>query len=506
MNNTMKYILSYDIGTGGIKATLFNQKLAVIEKVFIEYQTYFPAPSFQEQKHEDWWNAFCQSTQKLVKTSNVNTDEIEAIVFSGASLVCLPIDKNGMPLMEYVPIWSDKRAEEQTEKFFKKISYDEWYNVTGNGFPAPCYPIFKLMWLKENYPEIFKKTYRVLGTKDYINFKLTGIISTDYSYASGMGCFDLKQKKYREDYLKIADLPLSIFPSPTESKTLIGTLTQKAAQELNLPQKIKVFAGGVDNACTAMGIVGNKNNAAYISLGTSSWIPVNTTEPITDTKTKPYTFIHIDDKLYTSAYSIFSGGNSLRWLRDTFFANCSYDDLTEMAKTSPIGSNGVIFQPGLAGGTTQDKSIHLRGGFLGLTLASTKSDLIRSVYEGIALNLRISLDLLKKKTEVTSPILFCGGGSKSAFWLKIFADIFNLETAKTPVDQEAATLGAASCAAVGLGWFNDYSAISELNEISYLATPTDENVKKYNLLYPLFKTLTEHAADYGAAIHKIMKL
>lgn len=502
----MEFIIAYDIGTGGIKASLYGEGMKTLSKTFVEYPTYFPAPGHQEQKPSDWWNAFCLSTKRLLEQSSVNPCGISGLAISGASLVCIPFDGNGNALSDTVPIWSDKRACDEAEEFFAVIPEEDWYSVTGNGFPAPSYPLFKLMWLRRHKPEIFKRTKFVLGTKDYINYRLTGKIATDYSYCSGSGAYNLIKKRMEHRFLDAACIPASFFPEPQSSDTFVGTILPAVAKEIGLSDTTKVFLGGVDNACTALGTVGICPGKAYVSLGTSSWIPVNCTAPILDVKTKPYTFAHIRDDLFTSAYSIFSGGNSLRWMRDTLCKDIGgYDDITERAKLSPPGANGVMFQPGLAGGTTQDKSIYLRGGFFGITLGTTRNDMIRAVYEGVAFNLKTSLNLLKAKCDVSDAIVFCGGGSKSDFWLQVFADIFGTAAVRTNIDQDAATLGAAACAAKGLKWYSDYSFVEQLQKTDFTAYPNAGNARIYEKLFPLFEMLNEYASDYGDSLHRITK-
>lgn len=180
-----------------------------------------------------------------------------------------------------------------------------------------------------------------------------------------------------------------------------------------------------------------------VSLGSSSWIPVNSSQPVLDVKRRPYVFAHIQENMYTSAYSIFAGGSSLRWIREILCSELgkdAYSAMDQMADTVPIGANGVFFNPSLAGGTRQDKSPNIRGAFTGMHLGTTRADLIRSGLEGIALNLEMSLEALSEHVTIDPELLFCGGGSKSKIWMQMFADVFNSNIIKTNVDQDAASL------------------------------------------------------------------
>jgi xylulokinase len=222
-------------------------------------------------------------------------------------------------------------------------------------------------------------------------------------------------------------------------------------------------------------------------------------------KEKPYVFAHIAKGMFTSAFSIFSGGSSLRWVRENLCRDIpkegAYDRLGEIAAGIPIGSGGIIFNPSLAGGTSQDKSPHIRGAFLNLSLGSTREEIVRATMEGIALNLKMSLDGLKQHAALSDEILFCGGGSKSPFWMQMFADIFDMTILKTNVDQDAASLGAAAIAFVAMGLWENYEKIPRLHEIENRFTPVPENVEKYRVIFPRFVHANAMMSDLGEYIH-----
>ncbi|MDD5017377.1 MAG: FGGY family carbohydrate kinase [Eubacteriales bacterium] len=494
-------LLSYDLGTGGVKASLYNQNLLTLSKSFIEYPTYFPTACMHEQKPANWLKGISESTRGLLEQTRISPEEICAIAVSGHSLVVVPIDHTGTILMEQVPIWSDTRATEETSDFFENINSDTWYLTTGNGFPAPCYSLFKLLWYKKNMPDMFKRIYKVLGSKDYINFMLTGNIYTDYSYASGTGAYDLLAHRMRKDFLNAAGISPDIFPEVIPSHHIVGTLTEEAAAFLGLCPEIPVACGGVDNSCMALGAVGTENGKIYTSLGSSSRVAVNSDKPILDPVKKPYVFAHIDEKMYTSEFSIFAGGSSLRWIRDTICMDITgadaYNRMSNLATASPVGANGVFFNPSLAGGTSQDKSMNIHGAFVGLTLGNKREDLIRAAMEGIALNLKTSIELLKVHTYIKNDILFSGGGSMNDFWMQMFADVFDMNIIKTNIDQDAASVGAAAICARAIGIWSDYSRIPQLHHVEKIFEPNKKNVARYRSLYPIFSHICDILADLG---------
>jgi xylulokinase len=485
-------IIAYDLGSGGIKAVLFDENGKSIAGTFIPYATFYPQNKQHEQRPQDWWNAVCQSTQILLEKSNTASRDIACIALSGHSLVAAPLNKKGELLTEYVPIWSDTRAGDCVNDFFANLSYEDWYMATGNGDPAECYSILKLMWLKKHQPEIYQNTGKVLGSKDYINYKLTGIQCTDPSYASGFGVFNLHQWAYENRFFEAAAINKQIFPAIFPSDTIIGSVTREAAKATGLAEGTPVACGAVDNTCMALGACGLGEGSVYTSLGSSSWIAVTSTMPVLDSVTRPFVFAHAKKGWYTSGVSIFSAGNSFRWVRDHLCRDMAqdesaYEQMTRIAGNVPVGSRGVMFNPSLAGGSAQELGPDMRGGFFGLSLANTRDDLVRAAMEGIAMALKEVLETLKSKVALEKDMLICGGGSKSKVWRQIFADVFNQNIVKTNIDQDADAVGAAALAANACGIRNDYQYINRLHVIESMERPVQENVEKYEQLRPLFR-------------------
>ena len=277
--------------------------------------------------------------------------------------------------------------------------------MTGNGFPAAHYTVFKILWYRDHEPDMFAQIRSVIGTKDYVNYRLTGRLATDYSYASGSGVYDLLGWDYADELLSAADLPRGLLPEIVPATEVLGGLTGDAAAALGLPPGVPVACGGVDNSCMALGAKNIAEGRIYASLGSSMWIAVSSSRPLLDDASKPYVFTHVVPGMFTSAIGMFSAGTSLRWVRDQLCANLTvqagvegrdaYDVMTELAERSPPGARKLLFNPSLAGGSSLEPSPHIRGAFLGLDLGHTQADLIRAALEGIALNARLMLDALR---------------------------------------------------------------------------------------------------------------
>lgn len=493
----MNAILAYDLGTGGCKASLYDASGAQLATVFRAYETFYPHPGWHEQRPTDWWDAVVASTRALLTASGIDRSAIRCIALSGQSLTVVPLDAHGQLLREFVPIWSDTRPVEQVARFFERVDPDVWYMQTGNGFSRETYSVFKIMWYRDHEPELFARTEVIVGSKDYINFRLTGMVRTDHSYASGSGAYDLRQRAFDRTLLAASGLRIELFPQIVESTELLGTLTAEASEALGLPRSVEVYCGGVDNSCMALGAGNIREGAAYLSLGSSAWLAVSSAQPIVDLSIKPFVFAHVIPRQYTSATSIFAAGSSFRWLRDVVCSDLKqeaedhgrdvYDLMVELAMQSPIGANRLFFNPSLAGGSAAYSNPSIRGAFLGLDLRHTRADLVRAVLEGIAFDLCIMFRKLAGLVALEDEILIVGGGSKNSAWRQIFADTFNTPFTRATVGQDAASLGAAAIAAVGSGLWPDFDVVGRLIVRQESALPDPERAAAYSRVLAVYE-------------------
>jgi xylulokinase len=503
-------VLAYDFGTGGIKASVYQPDGTCLASHFATYETHYPRPGWHEQKVEDWWQATVEATRQLMREWDGPADSISAIGISGHSLSLVPLDRDGNLLRPNAIIWSDSRPDAQPEQFFGSVTEEDWYLTTGNGFPAPLYTIFKIMWLRDNEPEVFDRLHRVLGSKDYINYRMTGIMQTDYSYASGCGAWDLNAWNYSGKLLDAAGLPRTLFPDATAASETIGCLTSDAAEELGLSTEVRVVAGGVDNSCMALGARAYRDGDLYNSMGSSSWIAVTDGKPLLDIASRPYVFAHLVPGKFTSALGVFSTGSSFRWLREQLCANLdadatqrnisTFEMMLELAGASPLGANGVMFLPTMAGGSSLDPSQNVRGAFVQLDLGSTQGDLCRAAAEGIAMSQAVALRTLESLATLQDEILAVGGGARSDFWMQMYADMYNRRMIRSQVGQQAAALGAAAAAFVGLGEWRDYSPIGDIHRVDDMRSPIAENTQAYGQRLPIFLELNRRLCDIGDRI------
>ena len=495
----MDFVLAYDFGTGGIKASLFDETGALVASGFDAYETAYPAAGFHEQRPADWWRATVASTRKLVGAVRPEqVAAIRALGISGHSLGVVPIDATGRLLRESVPIWSDSRADVEAREFFAALgkSEEEWYRATGCGFPAGLYSVFKLMWFRKHEPDWFARVDTVLGTKDYVNFRLTGVKATDNSYASGTGVYDLARRTYSSEFIAASGLSAAIFPQIVPSTAVLGTLLPEVAAELGLPATVKVVAGGVDNSCMALGAGVYREGRAYNSLGSSSWIAVSSAKPLVDDLSRPYVFDHVVPGQYASALAIFSAGTSFTWLRDVL--GLDYPEMDRLAAEAGPLAHGLFFNPTLAGGSSLDATPAMRGGFANLDLRHTRADLVRAVMEGVAFGLKTVLERFRTMTAIAAPLTLVGGGAKPALWRQIYADVYGLPVTVNPIGQQCAALGAAVLAGIGAGIWSDFDVIDRLSAVGAETTsPRPETSAAYAAAHRRFESLAAHLGAWA---------
>ncbi|MBR5295818.1 MAG: pentose kinase [Clostridia bacterium] len=497
-----KVLLAFDLGTSGVKCSVFDQDACHLASAYEEYETYFPCEGYLEQKPLDWIAAIGRALKKI--KGNLNENQLCGIGVSGHSLGVIPVDEKGNLLALSVPIWSDTRAVLEAESFFEKTDRSLWYKKTGNGFPPHLYGLFKVMWYQKNLPEIYEKAFSFIGSKDFINLYLTGKIATDHSYASGSGLYDLKKREYIPEYASLAGVEIQKFPEIYPSHGIIGYVNEKASAEFGIPVGVPVVAGGVDNACMTLGAGCFEEGDSYASLGSSAWVTLCSKDTFTDQKSGIYTFAHCVEGMYIPSVGIFSSGSALDWVSKKFFSSFSSDDrfekMAKMAKQTKIGAEGLYFIPCLAGGSGADPSPNTKGIFYGFTLAHKKEEVARAAFEGIAMHLFAVSEPFLKDKRLKDSLLLVGGGAKGEFARQVYADVFGLPMRVSSVQQAAASLGAAALAAVGCSLWDSYLPLKKLFANKKEYTPCKENHKIYESIFPIWKKIRKISAEVGDAM------
>ncbi len=487
-----QYLLAHDIGTSGDKATLFDTDGKLVASHTSAYDTNFFNNNWAEQDPADWWPAVCESTRALL--AEINPSDIACVALSGQMMGCLPVDSAGQPLRPSM-IYCDQRAVAQADHLTAEIGAEAFYAIVGHRISA-SYSIEKLMWLKANEPDIYAATARMLNAKDYINFKLTGQIATDYSDASGTNAFDLNTFEWSDTVIQAAGIDAAMLPDARASTDILGTITADAAAATGLLEGTPVAIGGGDGSCAAVGVGCVRAGMAYGYVGSSSWIAMASEKPIVDEQMRTMNWAHVVPGYLHPAGTMQTAGSSYQWLKNEIclaeVAHAEaqgvdpYQLIDAKIAGSPPGAGGLIFLPYLMGERTPRWNPNARGAFIGLTLAHKRADMLRAVLEGVTYNLCIIADIFRAHVPFDS-VTVIGGGAKGAVWRQMMADIYNCRIDKLNVLEEATSMGAAVTAGVACGAFENFDVIGRFVSVDSTHQPDPDAAKAYDKIKPIFE-------------------
>ncbi len=500
-----QYILAHDLGTSGNKATLYDTEGNLVSSVTCAYDLIVGEGNVAEQRAEDWWQAVCVGTKELLKT--VDAKDVCAVSFSGQMMGCVCVDDRGTPLRNAL-IWADMRSTEQETKLRTFIDDKSFYEITGNRLSS-SYSVTKLMWVRDNEPELYAKTYRMLNAKDYIIYKLTGEFVTEFSDASATCLLDLNTMDWSDSLLRVSGLDRNKMPTILSSVDIAGKVTAVAARLTGLCQGTPVVCGGGDGCCAAVGTGVVKEGFANCCLGTSSWISLATRKPIFDEDMTTFNFAHIVPGYVMPCGTMQTGGGALSWAVERLFGGIDgklgdktaiYDAVNREVRASSPGAGKLLFLPYLMGERSPRWNTKARGDFVGLTMAHSRGDILRAVMEGVGYNLNVILEAFRKSDSIINELILIGGGARNESWQEILCDILNV-TVKVPFELESATsMGAAITAGVGVGVFDSFDVTDRFVRIrkerhpkSEITTAYDEMKKlfedTYQQLYPIFEKM-----------------
>ncbi len=508
----MKYVIGIDLGTSGTKTVLFDQNGTVIASDTVEYPMYQPQNGWAEQDPKDWWNATVKTLNTVIKESGIKAENIAALGISGQMHGLVMLDKDNRVIRNSI-IWCDQRTTEECKDIERLVGKERLVEITAN--PALTgFTTSKILWVRKNEPENYKKCAHILLPKDYIRFMLTGEYATDVSDASGMQLLDVPNRCWSNEILDKLNIHISLLGKVYESPEITGYITEEAAQLTGLKIGTIVVGGAGDNAAAAIGTGTVENGKAFTTIGTSGVVYAHTDQVRIDPKGRVHTFCCAVPNEWHVMGVTQSAGLSLRWLRDTI---CSeevnraksenmepYVIMDREAEKSPIGANKLLFLPYLMGERTPHLDPNARGIFFGLSAMHKRNDFIRSVMEGVCYSLKDCLRVLEEMGIQCNSMLACGGGGSSDFWRKMLADVYGMNIS-TVQSKEGPALGVAILAMVGAGIYSDVkSACREIIRLKSETVQTKENTEKYMEFYQLYHEIYLHMKEQYITLASIL--
>ena len=486
------YVLGLDISTTASKALLIDRLGTVVGHASSAHEVHAPKPLWSEQDPGAWWQAMAQSIHTVLSATRTDPGSVQAIGLTGQMHGLVMLDESGEVLRPAM-LWNDGRSGAQCTAIRKRLGLERLVAITGNdayaGFTAP-----KLLWVKENEPDVYRRAAQILLPKDYIRYRLTGEYATDCAGAGGTLMLDLARRDWSDEIVGALGIP-SDWLSPThEGTTVTGHVSTGAAELTGLQAGTPVVAGGGDQATQAVGVGAIHPETWAVTLGTSGVVFAPCNAPRFDAMGRAHAFPHAIAQVWHMMGVVLSAAGSLQWYRETLAPRVPFEVLVAEAGSVEPGAEGVQFLPYLTGERTPHADPHARGAFVGLTTRHTRAHLTRAVLEGVAFALRDNLDLLGDAgLALPGEVRISGGGAKSGLWRQILADTLNVDLHRVKV-VEGAALGAAVLAGVGLGlWSSADEACTRVVQTQEARTPGPDQERyaelhrRFTGLYPSLK-------------------
>lgn len=499
----MKYVIGIDLGTSAVKVLLMNENGEVCKETSRSYPLIQEQSGYSEQDPNEWIEKTIEALKELVEQFDGEVDTIQGISYSGQMHGLVLLDEENNVLRNAI-LWNDTRTTEQCKQIYEMVGEKHLIEITKNqaleGFTLP-----KLLWVKQYEPEILEKTAVFMLPKDYLRFKMTGLIHSEYSDAAGTLLLNVGQKQWSDELCQLVGIDIKICPPLVESHECVGTITGEIAEKTGLAPSTKVFAGGADNACGAIGSGILSEGKTLCSIGTSGVVLSYEERNDRDFQGKVHYFNHGKENAFYTMGVTLAAGHSLSWFKDTFAEKETFESLLASLAEVPIGSNGLLFTPYLVGERTPYADSNIRGSFIGMDSSHKRSDFVRSVIEGITFSLNESIEIFRESGKTIDTIISIGGGAKNDTWLQIQADIFNATIVKLSSEQGPA-VGAAILAAYGCKWFESIEQCADVFTSSAKTyTPVPENVEVYRHLYHLYKSVYVQTKELNEGLIKFRK-
>ncbi len=476
--------IGIDLGTSAMKLLLMDAQGTIHNTVTKEYPLEFPQPGWSQQRPQDWKQALCEGVPELLR--GFDAAAVVGIGCGGQMHGLVVLDANDNVIRPAI-LWNDGRTAKQVDYLNEVIGKERLSMLTANiafaGFTAP-----KLLWMKENEPENFAAIAKIMLPKDYINYLLTGVHACDYSDASGMLLLDVQHKCWSREMLQICGVTEAQMPKLFESYDCIGTVRPEMAVALGIVPEVKVCAGAGDNAAAAVGTGVVGEGGCNISVGTSGTVFISSEKFGVDDSNGLHAFAHADGGWHLMGCML-SAASCNKWLMEEIFQTTDYATEQSAITDAMLGENHVFFLPYLMGERSPINDTNARGTFIGMTMDTSRADLLQAVLEGVAFAIRDSVELARNLGIEIRSSRICGGGAKSRLWKRIFANVLNVEL-QLSVSEQGPGMGGAILAMVACGAYPDVqTACRQLAQVADTICPESELVAKYEEKYQQFRKI-----------------
>ena len=480
----MKLYIGVDLGTSAVKLLLMDAEGGIKNVVSKEYPLEFPQPGWSQQNPEDWRKAVMEGIPELL--TGFDAASVAGIGCGGQMHGLVVLDENDNVIRPAI-LWNDGRTAKQVDYLNNEIGKDKLSALTANiafaGFTAP-----KILWMRDEEPENYQKIAKIMLPKDYVNYILTGVHACDYSDASGMLLLDVEHKCWSKEMLDICGVTEAQMPKLFESYDCIGTVKSDIAKALGIGENVKVAAGAGDNAAAAVGTGVVGEGGCNISLGTSGTVFISSKKFGVDSNNALHAFAHADGGYHLMGCML-SAASCNKWLLEDIFGTADHGAEQAPITDDKLGQNHVFFLPYLMGERSPINDTNARGTFIGMTMDTTRADMVQAVLEGVAYAIRDSVEVARSLGITINSSKVCGGGAKSPLWKKMIANILNAEL-ECLESEQGPGMGGAMLAMVACGDYPDVqSACDKLVSVASTVKPEPALVAKYEARYQQFKKI-----------------
>lgn len=484
----MGYIAGIDLGTSSVKVLIMKETGKVLGMGHVGYEVVTPKMSYAEQNPQVWWKSVKQAAQEAIANAGIHSEEISCIGLTGQMHGVVALDKENEPVAPAI-IWMDQRSAEEAKEI--KTLAAELLDTELLNQPGAGMMICSLLWLKRNRPQMYDKIQKVMLPKDYIRYRLTGNIGSDYSDACATLAFSVKHKVWCWELIRRVGLKEDIWPTVHESFEVAGNISKQAAMETGLSEHTKVVFGSGDSSAQLTGNGVIEEGVMACNIGTASQLAVVVNTPLYDKQMRLQTWCHtVPEQWYVQGGTL-NGGSTLSWLKKKILKDeRTYSELDAEAAQTPAGAEGLIFLPFLAGERTPFMDPYAKGVYFGMGMKHEQAHIIRATMEGVMFNLKECTMVLDEMNIKRTKLISSGGAAKGVTWKQIQADILEMPVYTTKTEEEACC-GAAIFGAVGCGLYKNIKeacgVIVEINDKP--VEPILENMKRYRNQQEIFKEL-----------------
>jgi xylulokinase len=482
--------IGLDLGTGSLKALAADAAGQALAVETASYEALHPLPGWIEQRPEDWWAGACAATQRLLARPELAGYQAAGLGLSGQMHGVTLLDAEGQVLRPSL-IWADSRGAAELAAFAERLPAHDLLAITGS-LPSASSTLAKLLWVREHEPMVFARVGRIVLAKDELRRRLTGVLATDASDASGTLLFDIRRRAWSDAVLAALELDPALLPPVCASTSMVGHVSHAASDATGLPAGLPVVAGGGDAECAALGVglgddrahVGSPDGDLLVSLGTAGQVLAVIDQPVIDPSGRVHTLCYLTPDRWHLMGAILSAGYALEWLdRACGKAPGGAAQLLVEAATAPPGAHGLLCLPYLLGERSPHMDPAARGAFVGLRAVHSRAHLARATVEGVAFALRDSLEVFRELGVTPRRLLLAGGAARDPLWRQVVADALALPVAMGPTEH-ASALGAARLAASAFG-----QETAPPGPTPVLTQPDPRAVQLYRRLYPLYRSL-----------------